>query len=188
MGRMIFFLVTWVLIQVSWSSRPLYNLYTDRKGKKVGDVLTVMVMESAKAQNKAETELDKKNEWKLGVSEGTGLTDFIPGMGFEGGTGSGFDGRGTTSRNGELKATVSVRIEEVLDNGNLRIYGIKEVTLNEETETLEVSGIIRPEDISSENTVISPKIAEAVIKYTGDGVLNEAEEPGLLTRFFNWIF
>ncbi len=188
MGRLILFLLTIQVVQVYAATRPMFNLYTDRKGKKVGDVLTVMVVENSSAKNKASTELDKRNAWKMGIAPGTGMTDFIPGMGFEGKTGSDFDGKGSTARQGQLKATVSVRIEEVLDNGNLRIYGIKEVTLNEETETIEVSGIIRPEDIGSNNTVVSPKIAEAVIKYVGDGVLNEVEEPGILTRLFNWIF
>ncbi len=180
----------WILLSMVtqiWAS-PGFNLYTDRKGKKSGDVLTVLVMESAKASNKASTETDHKNQNSFGMEAGSGSLNFIPGMGAETKTQSEFSGRGTTQRNGELKATVTVRIEEVLDNGNLRISGFKEVTLNEETEILEISGLIRPEDISSENTVYSYKIADAVIRYRGDGTLSEVEEPGLITRFFNWIF
>jgi flagellar L-ring protein precursor FlgH len=177
-----------ILLAGQCFAAPGFNLYTDRKGKQAGDVLTVMVVESAKATNNAQTQTDSKNKNSFGLENGAGSLDFIPGMGMGTATNSGFEGRGLTSRNGSLKATVTVKIEEVMDNGNLRISGFKEVTLNEETEILEVSGTIRPEDISSDNTVYSYKIADAVIRYKGDGTLTEAEEPGMISRFFNWIF
>lgn len=165
-----------------------YSLYTDKKGKRAGDVVTVLVVEAAKAGSDTRTETEKKNEMELGSSGGTGILRWMPSFGASGKADVSYDGKGATARNGELKATVTARITQVLDNGNLLIEGSKLVTINNEEEILEVSGTIRADDINPDNTVYSHKIAEAVIRYTGNGVLADAEKPGLITRFFNWLF
>jgi len=165
-----------------------YSLYTDKKGKKAGDVVTVLVVEAAKAGSDTRTETEKKNEIDVGHNKGTGLLKWVPGLGVSGGTDISYDGKGATARNGELKATVTARITQVLDNGNLLIEGSKLVTINNEEEILEVSGTIRADDINPDNTVYSYKIAEAVIRYSGNGVASDAEKPGLIARFFNWLF
>lgn len=99
-----------------------------------------------------------------------------------------FKGKGQTERNGSLIATVSATITEVYANGNLMIQATKEVTVNNETEILELVGTIRPEDISSNNAILSSRIADAKIKYSGEGTLSETQDPGVITRFFNWLF
>jgi len=166
------------------------NLYTDKKGKKAGDVVTILVMETAKAGSNTQTQTGKKNDINVSqeASVGSKIFSWIPGFGVKGSANINYDGKGTTARNGELKATVTARITEVLDNGNLLIEGTKLVAINNEEEILEVSGTIRADDINPDNTVYSYKIAEAVIRYSGSGTNSEAEKPGLLTRFFNWIF
>ncbi|MDR2732374.1 MAG: flagellar basal body L-ring protein FlgH, partial [Fibromonadaceae bacterium] len=181
------------LCAVSAFSAPasLYgnNLYTDKKGKKAGDVVTVLVMEAAKAGSGTSTETAKKNGMDIGMEKSKGkLFSWLPNFGVNGKADITYDGKGTTSRNGELKATVTARITEVLDNGNLLIEGSKLVAINSEEEILEISGTIRADDINPDNTVYSYKIAEAVIRYSGSGTSSDAEKPGLLTRFFNWIF
>jgi len=165
------------------------NLYTDKKGKKTGDVVTILIMETAKAGSDTRTETEKNNNISVGQAKSKGkLFDWIPSFGVNGNANISYDGKGVTARNGELKATVTARIIEVLDNGNLLIEGSKVVAINNEEEILEVSGTIRADDINPDNTVYSYKIAEAVIRYSGSGVNADAEKPGLLTRFFNWIF
>jgi flagellar L-ring protein precursor FlgH len=166
------------------------NLYTDKKGKKAGDVVTILIMEAAKAGSDTRTETEKKNNLNIGQekSNGSKLFSWLPSFGVNGSANMSYDGKGATARNGELKATVTARITEVLDNGNLLIEGSKVVAINNEEEILEVSGTIRADDINPDNTVYSYKIAEAVIRYSGSGTNSEAEKPGLLTRFFNWIF
>jgi len=166
------------------------NLYTDKKGKKAGDVVTILIMETAKAGSDTRTETEKKNNVNIGQDKATGskLFSWLPTFGVNGNANISYDGKGVTARNGELKATVTARITEVLDNGNLLIEGSKVVAINNEEEVLEVSGTIRADDINPDNTVYSHKIAEAVIRYSGSGTNSEAEKPGLLTRFFNWIF
>lgn len=180
----------WLAVQVQ--ARPSYSLYTDKKGKRVGDVITVLVTENAQASKNAGTTTDHENGFKGTFSDPTGILSKIPGwetmMSLETGTNNSFKGTGETQRKGELKAVLSVKIEEVLDNGNLIIKGAKSVKVNDETETIVLSGLIRPEDISSGNTILSNKIADAKIEYSGDGVANSAQQPGWISRFFNWLF
>ncbi|MGL1937257.1 MAG: flagellar basal body L-ring protein FlgH [Fibrobacterales bacterium] len=188
MGK-ILLIVTLLMIQ-GFANRNNWalSLYSDKKGKRVGDVVTVVIIENAKASNDTRTSADESNELNLDNRVGSGFLDFIPGFGFEHETGSKYDGKGETSRQGELKATLSTKITEVFDNGNLLIEGTKKVTINSETETIQLSGIIRPEDITSDNFIYSNKIADAEISYSGDGVNQDASEPGLISRFFNWVF
>ncbi len=171
-----------------FASPTHFSLYSDKKAKRVEDVVTVIVVESARASNDTKTQTDEKQNTAVQVSAGTGPLNFIPGMGAGMGTDNAYDGRGKTSRVGEVKATVSARVVKVYDNGNLLIEGNKEVEVNNETEILKVSGIVRSEDISSDNTIFSYKIADARIQYSGDGTNSSASKPGWLSRFFHWIF
>jgi len=165
-----------------------YSLFTDKRGRKSGDIITVLVMEAAKASNDTRTATDSKNDVEIGKGSSGGLLKWIPGFGLNAGTDVQFDGKGTTARNGALKATVTARILQVLDNGNLMLEGSKLVTINNEEEILEVSGMVRADDINPDNTVYSFKLADAVIRYSGNGVNSSAQEPGVLTRFLNWLF
>lgn len=171
-----------------------YSLYTDKKAKRIEDVITVLIMENAKAGSDTKTNTDKSQDASVAVSplgvtwSGAPETQYTPKVGFSGKVAQKYDGSGQTSRTGDVKATLSARIVAVYDNGNLLIEGNKEVEVNSEKEILRVSGIVRPEDISPDNTVLSEKIADARIQYTGTGDLHQAARPGLLARFFNWIF
>ena len=171
-----------------------YSLYTDKKAKRAEDVITVLIVENAKASNDTKSATDKSQDAGVDLkalnvtwpnAPANGIT---PAVGFSGGVHQKYNGQGTTTREGEVKATLSARIVAVYDNGNLLIEGNKEVEVNNEKEILRVSGIVRPEDISSDNTVLSEKIADARIQYTGTGDNHQAARPGLLARFFNWIF
>jgi flagellar L-ring protein FlgH len=77
---------------------------------------------------------------------------------------------------------------EVLPNGTLRIEGSKQVVINEETEVLSVAGLVRPEDIASDNSIASGRVADAKISYSGRGTDANAEKPGYLSRFLDWLF
>ena len=158
------------------------------------DVITVLIVENAKASNDTKSATDKSQDAGIDVKPfnvswgGAAVNPLTPQLGFAGGVHQKYDGKGTTSRAGEVKATLSARIVAVYDNGNLLIEGNKEVEVNNEKEILRVSGIVRPDDISPDNTVLSEKIADARIQYTGTGDNHQAARPGLLARFFNWIF
>jgi len=166
-----------------------FSLYTDKKAKQIEDIITVIIMEEAQARNDTRTETDVKSSVDLNLSPGSGLLkNFVPGVGMGFSNDADYDGRGKTSRKGLVKAKVSARIVAVYDNGNLLIEGNKEVVINNETEIIRVSGIIRPEDVEFNNTIVSYKIADARITYTGKGDTQNAHRPGFFTRFFNWLF
>ncbi|MBF0430476.1 MAG: flagellar basal body L-ring protein FlgH [Fibrobacteria bacterium] len=166
-----------------------FSLYSDQKAKVMEDIITVLIIEEASANNDTRTETDVDHRAHFNVSAGTGkLKNLVPNMGFGMDNQSDYDGRGRTSREGTVKAKVAARIVAVYDNGNLLIEGNKEVLVNNETEIIRVSGIIRPEDIQFDNTIFSYQIADAKIKYTGKGVLQDTQKPGIFVRFFNWLF
>jgi len=171
-----------------------FSLYTDKKAKRTDDVITVLILENAKAGSDSKTNTDKTQDASIAIDplgvafNGGPANDYTPKIGFGGKVGQKYAGAGNTSRQGDVKATLSARIVAVYDNGNLLIEGNKEVEVNSEKEILRVSGIVRPEDIGSDNTILSEKIADARIQYSGTGDLHQASRPGLLARFFNWIF
>ena len=83
---------------------------------------------------------------------------------------------------------MSARIVEITDAGNLVIEGERTITVNGEKQISKLRGVVRPEDISGQNTVFSYRLADAVITYTGKGDVNSAQKPGFFTRIINWIF
>lgn len=166
----------------------VYSLYTDHRAMKVDDLLTVLIVENAKAGSKSSTNTSKKNSFGVDNVGGTGALDIIPSFGASGGTKVDYDGEGGTSRKGELVAKISARVVKVLDNGNLVIIGNKTVEINEEKEIIKISGVVRPEDIEANNVVYSHSVADAQITYSGKGVANKGRRPGFFARFFNWLF
>jgi flagellar L-ring protein precursor FlgH len=165
-----------------------FSLTGDTRSHLVDDVIRVNVGEANNATNDAQTRTNSRNSGKIAVGDGSGLLKFLPNAGKSADLESGFDGLGKTARRGSMTATVSARVVEVLANGTLRIEGTKQVVINEETEVLSVAGLVRPEDIASDNSVSSSRIADAKISYSGHGTDANAEKPGYLARFMDWLF
>ena len=178
-----------VMLSMSYvvSAAAIHNLYSDHRAMKVDDILTILIDESAKAGSQSKTATSKENSLGLQGS-GNGALGFVPQAGLSGGTKVGFDGRGGTSREGNLVATISARVLKVLDNGNLVIEGSKIVEINNEKEIIKITGVVRPQDIQQNNIVYSSSIADAQITYAGKGVADTGRRPGFLARFLNWIF
>ena len=178
-----------VLMGVSISfSANVFSLYTDQRAVQQGDILTVMIVEDAQAGASTSTSTGKKNRYGVDNIKGSGALGFIPSFGASGELGAEYSGKGDTKRSRSFIAKVSARIDKVLDNGNLLITGNKVVKINQEQEIIELTGIVRPEDIEADNTVLSYNIADAKITYSGKGVNSDAQRAGPITRFFNWIF
>ena len=158
-------------------------LFKDTKASRVGDIVTVVIAESSQASKASETKTSRASDNTLGFKAGTGIpTDFqVKG-------GNKFEGIGTTTRAGNLNATVTAVVVEVLQNGNLKIDGVKDIKVNDETQYMTVSGIVRPEDISRNNSVFSSDIADAKILYKGEGSLDDEQRPGWLGKAFKWIW
>jgi flagellar L-ring protein precursor FlgH len=176
------------IIVYNVSATSVFNLYSDHRAVRTDDILTVMIFESAKAGSQSKTNTSKENSMGLQADGGSGKLSFLPAFGVNGANKVGYDGKGATSREGNLVATVTTRVVKVLDNGNLVIEGSKVVEINEEKEIIKISGVVRPEDIQKNNMVYSSSIADAQITYTGKGVVNTGHRPGVIARFINWIF
>lgn len=164
------------------------SLYTDIKAHAVGDVLTVRIYEDAQASNVSETDITKEGTFETKGGPGIGLLDFIPLFGASGENTNEYKGSGTNKRRGNLQASMTVSIIAVKANGDLAIEGNRVIRINNDDETLTLSGIIRPQDINANNTVNSYSIANAQISYTGKGPASTGARPGIIIRFLNWLF
>lgn len=163
---------------------PSNSLYADHQAYKSGDVLTVIISENATANQQANTDVSQSNQANAGA--GTGILDFIKSFGMNQSDSN--SAAGTTSRSGNLSSEVTVQITEVLANGNFKISGIKEITINEEKQKVELTGIVRPEDITSQNTVDSTYVADVDIKYEGKGAIGDKQKPGIISSILDWLF
>jgi flagellar L-ring protein precursor FlgH len=164
------------------------SLYTDIKAHAVGDILTVRIYEDAQASNVSQTNVKKEGKFDLKGGRGVGPLDFIPLFGVAGENTNEFKGSGTNTRRGNLKASMTVSVIAVKANGDLAIEGNRVIRINNDDETLTLSGIIRPTDINADNTVNSYSIADAQISYTGKGPGATGARPGIIIRFLNWLF
>ena len=161
-------------------------LVSDPRSYKVGQSVTVLILEEASAKTSADTTTNKDVSVGGSVSGGnnTPVDKFAGNFDFN----NDYKGGGSVNREGKLVARISVTVTEVLPSGELRIFGEQSITFNDEDQHIRVSGKIRPQDISSANTILSSRIADADITYVGNGVIAKGQKPGLLTRFFNWLF
>jgi flagellar L-ring protein precursor FlgH len=170
------------------------SLFADNKARYVNDIVTISVDESSSGQNKASTNTSRDTKTDAGISALLGLDTSIinanANMGGKiavGGTSANsLKGAGDTSRGGTLTARITAKVVQVLDNGNLLLEGRRQLTLNEEDQYIVITGIVRPEDITSDNLVSSSQIADARIVYTGTGVVHDKQRPGWLTRILDW--
>ena len=159
-------------------------LFSDHRAMRVDDILTIVIVEQARAGSESRTNTAKGSE----VGFKAGSLGLISPHQFGASNESKFDGKGATSRSRNLTATVTARVIEVLESGNLLIEGSKVVEINQEKEIIKISGIVRPQDIQKNNVVLSSSIADAEITYSGNGAVNTASRPGFFSRLFNWLF
>lgn len=177
-----------LLFSTAVFAAPMHSLFSDHRAMRVDDILTIHIVESSKAGSESNTNTDKSNSANVGFEGGSGKLGFLPSFGAKGGNSAKFDGKGSTSRKGTFEATLSARVIEVLEGGNLVIEGSKVVEVNQEKETIKITGVVRPQDIQKNNIVFSSSIADAQITYSGSGVVNTASRAGILTKLFGWMF
>jgi len=157
--------------------------FKDQRAHQVGDILTVIVNLNDKAVIANETQRSRKNEEDSGIDALFGTKKY-PLMNtavgtriFTGDSNSSSDGKGSVNRSEALVTNVAGVVTQVLPNGNLVVEGKQEVRVNFEIRELIVAGIVRPEDIQSDNTIDSSKIAEARIAYGGRGQITDVQQP-----------
>lgn len=163
------------------------SLFSDVKAYQEGDALMILIMENTQAGNSASTSSDRSSGVDFGLGVGTGGAS---NTNIDGNinTGSDFGSNGQTSRNESIRSRLSVRVVQVEDNGNLRIVGTRETTINKETQTFRIEGSVRPVDITPDNTVYSYNVLDLKLVIEGDGVVSEVQEPGLITKFLRFLF
>jgi flagellar L-ring protein precursor FlgH len=153
----------------------------DSRAHRVGDLLTVLVLETTQARSKAATGADRKTDMSIKFDS--------PSYPYQ----SALDlsnktrGEGETTRIGELRAHITVRVTEIEPNGQLRVSGSQGLVVNKEHQTIVLSGVVRQEDISAENTVWSSRIGEADLQLVGQGAVSEGTRRNIISRVFTWL-
>ena len=165
------------------------RLFEDNRAFRIGDILSVTLSESTNASKSAATNTSKDNDIGIGGSVILGSA----GPTIDGNLALSnsidaertFAGSGDSAQSNSLSGEIAVTVSDILPNGNLVVRGEKILGLNQGSEFIRVSGIVRPQDISTENVILSRKIANARIYYGGGGVVAESNAKGWLTRFFD---
>jgi flagellar L-ring protein FlgH len=162
------------------------GLYEGTRARHVGDPLTIVLVERTSASKSAGTKLDSGGGFGLTPPSTGPLSLFNPTDASASGRRN-FAGTGTADQSNALSGEVSVTVSEVLPNGTMIVQGQKTVTLNRGDEFVQIRGLVRPADISADNRVLSTRVADARIAYTGRGDVARASRQGWLSRFFQVI-
>lgn len=176
------------------------NYFTDRKAFRVGDIITISLNERTQASKNANSQIQKDSNTSIGMPNILGMSitpkNPLSGLSALGMTEdnlsleTGYNakratkGSGQTGQSNSLSGSITVTIAEVFPNGVLAVRGEKWLTLNTGDELVRISGIVRADDISTDNVVSSTRIADARITYSGTGAFANASQPGWLDRFF----
>jgi len=181
-----------------WEERRS-DFYLDNKARRINDIVTIQIAEITNASQQVSTKTSRETNILasivkfLGSPLSFGLNNFwgkdkpfAPEI--ESSAKSSHSGSGAISGSGKLIASIGAKVIEVMPNGNLLVEGRKEVTVEREKRLIVLSGIVRPADIEFDNAVSSDKVADSRIEYVGRGVISDKQGPGVLHRFFDWIY
>lgn len=178
------------------------DLYADNRARRVGDIILIKVVENAKSKSKADTTADRESTSSIGVAAAFNreTMGIFPGAGgtLSGRVGvdpmlstrttSGLSATGETKRENYVTATIGARVLNVLPGGVLQVQGAREVRVNEETQYMVISGLVRAQDVGSDNSIESTQLADSKIEYYGEGVLADKQKQGWLTRLLDNIW
>jgi flagellar L-ring protein precursor FlgH len=172
-----------------------YDMFSDHKARRVGDLIMIQIVENASADKEASTDASRNSSTDNSVTSFLGLPmDQSSIFGYkikpevQTNGSSTFKGDGKTTRKGTLSAVVSARIMRVLPSGNFAVKGKKQIRVNDEEQYITVSGIIRPEDIMGNNSVMSANVADLKVDYYGSGILGDQQNKGFLARAIDKIW
>jgi flagellar L-ring protein FlgH len=176
-----------------WSGVNAKNaLFADKKARYVNDIVTIIVDESSAGANNAKTDTNKDSSLTAGLTgivAGSNITNTILSpLSLGGSLSNKLQGEGKTKRDSNLSAKITARVINVLGNGNLVIEGRRQLSVNAEDQYIIITGVIRPEDMTTDNTISSQYVADARIVYGGRGVVNDKMRPGWATRVMDWVW
>ncbi len=178
-----------------WQSTSV-NLTDDLKARRRGDIITIIISETASASKEAKTGTSRDSSVGAGIPNMMGLekaailkSNFSDLANLiKANANSSFKGSGSTTRQENLNATITARVVDVQPNGNLIIEGRRNIKVNEEDQIIVLEGTVRSRDISPDNTVNSIYVADARISYSGRGIISDNQSPGWLMNIFNRIW
>ncbi|WP_307570606.1 flagellar basal body L-ring protein FlgH [Pantoea anthophila] len=162
-------------------------MFEDRRPRNVGDILTIVLQENVSASKSSSANASRNSADALTFDA---TPRFLAGL-FGGDRANtsisaknDFTGKGGAAAKNTFSGTLTVTVNQVLENGNLRVVGEKQIEINQGTEFIRFSGVVNPRTISGNNTVASTQVADARIEYVGNGYINEAQQMGWLQRLF----
>ena len=181
-----------------WTQSRHRGFFNDLRARRVGDLVTVNIVETSKASKKATTTTGRESSINAGISNLLGYETKMSKIGVPGqfsnetmlkaSMTNDFNGSGQTSRDESMTAAITARVVQVTPNGNLVIKGTREIKVNNENQMITLMGVIRPEDISPDNTILSSYIADARIAYAGRGAVSDKQRPGWLLRAVDFVW
>jgi len=181
-----------------WRNDTVRDLFQDLRAFRVGDLVTINIVETSKASKKANTKTGRQSSINAGISNLLGWEGKIGKIGvpgvfsnesmFKASLKNDFNGSGETSRDESMTASITARVVKVMPNGNLFIEGTRQIKVNNENQYIMLSGLIRSIDISPDNTILSSYMADARITYTGSGPVSDKQKPGWLMRAVDFIW
>ena len=169
------------------SSFGYQPMFEDRRPRNIGDVLTIVLQENVSASKSSSINAGRNGGVNLGVKTIPHFLDGLVGRGKVDTDISGsndFKGSGGANAKNTFSGTITVTVQDVMINGNLKVIGEKQIAINQGTEFIRFSGVVNPRTISGSNTVISTQVADARIEYVGNGYIDEAQTMGWLQRLF----
>ncbi|GLK58238.1 MULTISPECIES: flagellar basal body L-ring protein FlgH [Azotobacter] len=169
------------IFQVGHIYQPLFE---DRRPRMIGDILTIVLNEQVSASKNSASNANRSSGMSLGFSTTSDKPEKVGEFGAEASGDNDFSGSGGSRANNSFTGTITVTVQQVMPNGNLRVVGEKQIAINQGTEYIRFSGLVNPRTITVQNTVSSTLVSMARIEYVGDGYINEAQHMGWLQRFF----
>ena len=176
-----------------WPADDHVFFYADKKALRMGDILTVRIIESTQANNTADTDLSRNSSASASLSTFFGKKKFLNLFKLSEdllatSSENSHQGAGVTTRSGQLTATMTALVREVLPNGNLVVQGTREVLVNHEQQFMTLTGVVRPQDVSRDNIVLSTQLADANISIGGLGVVADKQRSGWGTWLFDLVW
>lgn len=179
-----------------WSKSSNGSMFDNQRLFKVGDLITVNISAESTAVQEAGTTTRKQSDiganffdtfdkYSVDSNQNESLRKM---QDYRIGGNDNYSGVGQTTRKSKVEAIVSCIITKILPNGHLVISGERLVDVNNDSEIIQISGIVRPSDVNSKNSIESHQIAQFSISLKGKGVVNSKQTPGFLSNFFNWVF
>ena len=180
-----------------WTKETAVSLYADHKANRVGDIITVLVMESNSASRNTSTKTEKKSDLSASISSfvngniqdklfpGGGATVQKPELGTTSQTK--FEGKGAVNNSGTLNSRFAVRVVDVLPNKNLIIEGVRRTSFSGESQTIVLRGTVRPQDVTPVNTVYSYHLADVSIALKDEGAVSDAQKKGWFSKLWGKV-